>query len=70
MLSYNFHAKFEEEVESYSLSICGYGPIAAALHFSILTGCKSAFLLRYTNSGKETNGDERQVVAYASFAIF
>ena len=47
----------------------GHGPIAAVLHASKLLGAKKAQLLRYTNSGKETNGDESQVVAYASFAI-
>jgi len=60
---------FEEEVESQSLSICGHGPIAVALHYAKLAGAKKAELLRYTNSGKETNGDEKSVVAYASFAI-
>ncbi|VVB57427.1 Memo-like protein [uncultured archaeon] len=60
---------FEEEVEASDLSICGHGPIAVALHYSKLAGAKKAELLRYTNSGKETNGDEGQVVAYASFVI-
>lgn len=61
---------FEDEVEAAGLSICGHGPIAAALHYAKLAGAKKSELLRYTNSGKETDGDERQVVAYASFAIF
>ncbi len=60
---------FEEEVESAGLSICGHGPIAVALHYAKLAGAKKAQLLRYTNSGKETDGDETKVVAYASFAI-
>ncbi len=61
--------ELEREVEASSLSICGHGPIAVALQYSKLAGAKSASLLRYTNSGKETDGDERQVVAYASFVI-
>lgn len=61
--------EFEREVEASNLSICGHGPIAAVLHASKLLGAKKAQLLRYTNSGKETNGNESQVVAYASFAI-
>ncbi len=61
--------EFEQEVEASALSICGHGPIAAVIHASKLLGAKSASLLRYTNSGKETNGDESQVVAYASFVI-
>jgi hypothetical protein len=60
---------FEEEVEAAHLSICGHGPIAVALHYAKLAGAKKAELLRYTNSGKETDGDEKKVVAYASFAI-
>ena len=62
--------ELEREVEAGGLSICGHGPIAAVLHASKRLGAKKAQLLRYTNSGKETNGDERQVVAYASFAIY
>ncbi len=61
--------ELEREVDASSLSICGHGPIAAVLHASKLLGAKKAQLLRYTNSGQETSGDERQVVAYGSFAI-
>ena len=58
--------KFQSEVEAHGLSICGHGPIAAACHYAKLAGAKNAKLLRYTNSGKETGGDEASVVAYAS----
>ena len=61
--------EFEQIVEDENLSICGHGPIAAVIHTSKLLGAKKSELLKYTNSGKETNGDESKVVAYASFAI-
>ncbi len=61
-------AGFQKKVEERGLSICGHGPIAAALHYSKLCGAKTAELLKYTNSGEET-GDMQSVVAYASFAI-
>ena len=59
---------FEGEVEAHDLSICGHGPIAAALCYSQLSGAKKCELLHYTNSGEET-GDDAKVVAYASLAI-
>jgi AmmeMemoRadiSam system protein B len=59
---------FEQAVERNGWSICGHGPIAAAMHFSKLLGAKKCELLKYTNSG-ETTGDLQSVVAYASLAI-
>ena len=59
---------FEEMIDSRSLSICGHGPISAAMHYSKLAGAKKCELLKYTNSG-ETTGDDSSVVAYASLAI-
>ncbi len=59
---------FEAMVEARSLSICGHGPISAAMHYAKLAGAKKCELLKYTNSG-ETTGDENSVVAYASLAI-
>ena len=59
---------FEEMCEEKNLSICGHGPIAAAMHYAKLSGAKSCELLKYTNSGEQT-GDESQVVAYASLSI-
>ncbi|MCX8195141.1 MAG: MEMO1 family protein [Candidatus Micrarchaeota archaeon] len=61
-------AGFESLVEERGLSICGHGPIAAAMHYSKLAGAKKCELLKYTNSG-EASGDYYQVVAYASLAI-
>ncbi|MFH1095136.1 MAG: AmmeMemoRadiSam system protein B [Candidatus Micrarchaeota archaeon] len=60
---------FQSQVEARGLSICGHGPIAAVLHYARLAGAKGARLLRYTNSGNETDGDESSVVAYASIVI-
>ncbi|MFA5108311.1 MAG: AmmeMemoRadiSam system protein B [Candidatus Micrarchaeia archaeon] len=59
----------EREVEQNGLSICGHGPIAAAIYYAKLAGKKEAKLLKYTNSGKETNGNESSVVAYASLVF-
>lgn len=61
-------AGFESLVDARDLSICGHGPIAAALSYSMLSGAKKCELLEYTNSGEAT-GDFREVVAYASLAI-
>lgn len=59
---------FEEMCEEKNLSICGHGPIAAAMHYAKLAGAKKCELLKYTNSGEQT-GDDSSVVAYASLAI-
>ena len=59
---------FEARVEERDLSICGHGPIAAAMHYAKLCGAKKCELLRYTNSGEAT-GDNAAVVGYASLAI-
>jgi len=61
-------AGFEEVVEERALSVCGHGPIAAAMHYAKLAGAKKCELLKYTNSG-ETTGDSKSVVAYAALAI-
>ena len=55
-------------VRGQDLSICGHGPIAAAIYYSRLAGAKKCELLKYTNSG-EASGDYGSVVAYASLAI-
>ena len=59
---------FEGEVEARGFTICGHGPIAAAMNYAKLAGAKKCELLKYTNSGEAT-GDDSEVVAYASFAI-
>jgi len=59
---------FEKKVDAEDLSICGHGPIAAAIYYAKRAGAKSCELLKYTNSGEET-GDFEQVVAYAALAV-
>ncbi|VVB99781.1 Memo-like protein [uncultured archaeon] len=59
---------FEEVVEERGLTICGHGPIAAAMHYAKLAGAKKCELLKYANSGEAT-GDNAAVVGYASLAI-
>lgn len=59
---------FEELAEEKDFSICGHGPIAAAMHYAKLAGARKCELLKYTNSG-EASGDYSQVVAYAALAV-
>lgn len=61
-------AGFERVVREGDLSICGHGPISAAMYYARLAGAKNCELLKYTNSGEAT-GDKSSVVAYASLAI-
>jgi len=61
-------AGFERMVIANNFSICGHGPIAAAVNYARQAGAKKCELLKYTNSG-EASGDYFQVVAYASLAI-
>jgi len=49
-------------------TICGYGPITAAIIYARLRGCTKGKVLRYANSGDVT-GDFNQVVAYCSAAF-
>ena len=54
-----------ERLAETGASVCGYGPIAAAIEISRGLGANSAELLEYTNSG-EVSGDFKQVVGYAA----
>jgi len=47
------------------ISICGFGPIAAALIYAGLRGAKKAEVLKYGNSG-DRSGDYAAVVGYGS----
>jgi len=60
--------KFQKLVLSKNLSICGHGPIAAAIAYSKAMGAKEGRLLNYSNSGV-ASGDYRSVVAYAGIAF-
>ena len=59
---------FQGMVESKGLSICGYGPITALIHYSKLIGSKKARLLAYGTSGDVT-GDFGSVVGYAAMSF-
>lgn len=49
-------------------TICGYGPITAAILYARMKGCTKGKVLKYANSGDVT-GDHGQVVAYCSAAF-
>ena len=57
--------EFTKRVREKSWSICGFGPIAAVMHYSKNKGAKEGKLLWYTHSG-HASGDFERVVAYAS----
>ncbi len=59
---------FDKVRAAKNATICGYGPILAAMHYARLKGCRRAEILRYASSGDIT-GDFGQVVAYCS-AVF
>ncbi|MFA5105944.1 MAG: AmmeMemoRadiSam system protein B [Candidatus Micrarchaeia archaeon] len=56
---------FSDSCRLNGWSICGHGPITAAIGYAKAKGCKKAKLLKYTNSGEGT-GDYSSVVAYSS----
>ncbi len=62
----------EEELyrrcESVNCTMCGYGPVAAAIVAAKEIQAKRANLLSYATSG-DTTGDSSQVVGYASIVI-
>ena len=55
-------------VKKHRLSICGAGPVAAAMAFAKERGAVSFRLIKYTNSGDIT-GDKSSVVAYVAAEI-
>jgi len=57
-----------DAVEKYGISMCGSGPVAAAIVYSKLKGAKEGKLLKYTTSGDVT-GDKGAVVGYASLVL-
>ncbi len=56
---------FSNACETNDWSVCGHGPITAAIGYAKSKGAKKAKLLDYTNSGEAT-GDYSSVVAYSS----
>ena len=57
--------EFYSIIESYRVSACGYGPVAALIVASRLLGAKEAEILCYKTSG-DVVGDYSSVVGYAS----
>jgi len=57
-----------KRVADLNVTMCGYGPVAAALVASKTMGASSAEILKYATSGDST-GDYSSVVGYAS-AVF
>jgi AmmeMemoRadiSam system protein B len=55
-------------VRDDGLSMCGYGPVAAAIIYSRLKGATKGELLKYMTSGDVT-GDKSSVVGYGSLAL-
>jgi AmmeMemoRadiSam system protein B len=58
----------QEWVRLRRVSMCGYGPVSAALYASKQLGAKNAELLKYYTSGDIT-GDVSAVVGYAAIRI-
>jgi AmmeMemoRadiSam system protein B len=61
-------AKFLSVIESYNVTACGYGPIAALITAARNMGAKEAKLLCYKSSG-DVIGDYSNVVGYAAVCI-
>lgn len=55
-------------VQKHRISICGAGPIAAAMVFAKELGAVQFNLLKYTTSG-DISGDNKSVVAYVAATI-
>ncbi len=60
--------KVQKTVESHRITMCGYGPVSAALVASKRLGANRAEILSYHTSGDIT-GDHGAVVGYASAKI-
>ncbi len=60
--------KLQTVVERNRISMCGYGPVSAAIVAARLMGAQTAGLLSYKTSGDIT-GDMSYVVGYASIAF-
>lgn len=58
----------EETVRREGVSMCGPGPVMAAMTAAIAMGAKSCEKLCYATSG-DTSGDKEHVVGYGSFII-
>jgi len=60
--------ELDDVVVSNHISMCGRGPVIAALVAAKSLGCKTARLLSYRTSG-EISGDREAVVGYAALSL-
>lgn len=56
-------------IQEFDVSMCGYGPVTAAMTYAKLKGSKSGKLLKYGTSGDVT-GDFNSVVGYGALAFY
>lgn len=61
-------AALQRTVETHGISMCGYGPVSAAIVASKALGASHGERLAYQTSGDVT-GDRTQVVGYCSIAL-
>jgi hypothetical protein len=61
-------AALQQRVRTERISMCGYGPVSAAIVASKILGAEEAELLAYSTSG-DVSGDYSSVVGYASIKI-
>jgi len=61
-------ARLQTVVEAQAVSMCGYGPVMAAVVAAKKLGATKAELLKYATSG-DVSGDTSQVVGYASVVL-
>ncbi len=60
--------KLQRTVLEHGITMCGYGPVSAAVFASKELGAKKAQLLKYATSGDVT-GDRSSVVGYGSLKV-
>jgi hypothetical protein len=56
------------EVGERDISMCGYGPVAAAITSCVKLGCTKARLVKYMTSG-DVSGDYGRVVGYGGVSV-
>ena len=61
--------KLQEVVKQFSISLCGFAPIAVLIKVAKLLGAKTGKLVKYQTSG-EVNKDTASVVGYAGITIY
>jgi hypothetical protein len=62
------HETLQNVIQTFNISMCGYGPVSAAIIAGKRLGATKGRLLQYKTSG-DISGDYSQVVGYASIAL-